>query len=474
MGSSSDSKGHAVVVGGSIAGLLAARVLSEHFRWVTLIERDRFPDGPEPRKGIPQARHVHVLLKRGRIILGQLFPGLDNELVALGAPVVDIAADAAWLTPAGWGVRFYSDLDTISFGRDLLDWRIRRRLGICTNVRFLEEHEVTELLANVNGTGIAGVRVSPCNQLNRRSEQLLYADLVVDASGRGSQAPRWLEALGYPRPRETKVHAHLGYASRIYQRLARFECDWKVVFVQTAPPNFMRGGALFPIEGDRWIVTLAGGDSDYPPTDEAGFLEYARSLRTPLLYKAIKDAKPLSPIHRYLATENRRRHYEKLSRMPDNFLVTGDATCAFNPIYGQGMTTAALGAMALDECLREQRRLKTDGNLAGFNRRFQKKLAKVNSAPWMLATGEDLRYRGTEGGRPDFLTRLLHRYMDRVTLLSTKDARVRSVLLEVLGILKPPAALFGPVIALKVLRQAVTQLMVEEEQKPEHKLSEPA
>jgi 2-polyprenyl-6-methoxyphenol hydroxylase-like FAD-dependent oxidoreductase len=186
---------------------------------------------------------------------------------------------------------------------------------------------------------------------------------------------------------------------------------------------------------------------DYAPTDEEGFLEFACSLRNPMLYEAIKDAEPASPIHGYREVENRRRHYEKLARQPDNFLVSGDAACAFNPVYGQGMTAAALGAETLEACLQGRH----DGDFAGLSRRFQKKLAKVNAAPWLLATGEDFRVRGTEGGKASFSTRLTHRYMDRVLELSLRDLAVRRTFLEVFGMLKAPTALFGPAVASKVL-----------------------
>ncbi len=461
---SAQKREHALVMGGSMAGMLAARVLADHFERVTIVERDHFPEEPLARKGVPQARHVHVLLKHGRITLERLFPGLQDEMVAAGAPLLDMAADAAWLTPAGWGVRFPSHLALLAFSRDLLDWSVHRRLTALENVLFVEDCDVTGLLANAGGTGVAGARVRSTNQRNRGSEEQLRADLVVDASGRGSRAPRWLAELGYTSPQETTINAHVGYASRVYRRPAGFQGDWKVVFVQAAPPDFTRGGLLQPVEGGRWMLTLVGGDRDYPPTDEAGFMEFARSLRSPMIYESIKDAETLSPIYRYRATENRLRHYERLSRWPENLLIMGDAACAFNPVYAQGMTTAALGVETLERCLSEQHRRKPNGDLTGLARGFQKKLAKVNSAPWTLATGEDYRYLGTEGGTPDRMTRFMHRYMDQVMQLSTKDANVRLVLLEVFNLLKPPTALFRPGILARVLRHAATGRIAADEE----------
>ncbi len=268
-----------------------------------------------------------------------------------------------------------------------------------------------------------------------------------------SRAPRWLRELGYAPQRETAINAHPGYATRLFERPEVHERDWKSVLVQTAPPEHNRGGVLSPVEGGRWMCSLFGLGGDQPPTDEEGFVGFARSLRDPMLYEAIRGAKPASPIHGYREIEKRRRRYETLRRQPDNLLVTGDAACSFNPVYGQGMTTAALGAEILEDCLSVRR----GGDFTGLSRRFQKQLAKANAAPWLLATGEDLRVRGTEGGRPGLSTRLMHLYIDQVLALSLGDLRVRRTFLQVFGMLRPPTALFGPIVAAKVLREVLTR-----------------
>lgn len=445
--------GHAVVLGGSLAGLLAARVLAEHFDRVTVVERDAYPSGASVRKGVPQASHVHALMRRGQQVLERLFPGLLGELLADGALLVDTAGEVAWLTPKGCGARFPSELNVIGFTRPLLDLRVRRRLAHDPRVRILEETETLRLLP---GAGDGRVRGILCR--TRRpggAEERLRADLFVDATGRGSRAPRWLEELGYRAPSETVLDAHLGYASRLYRVPVGFDSNWKGTYVQAAPPERTRGGIMLPVEGGRWLLTLIGGGRDYPPADEEGFLEFARSLASPVIYDAVKSAEPLTPVRCYRATENRRRHYERLRRQPDNLLVTGDAACAFNPVYGQGMTAAALGALALDESLREQRRRHLGGDLSGLARRFQKLLARANAAPWLLATGEDFRYQGVEGGAPGVLTRLMHRYMDAVVSLSTRDEAVRLVLLENVHMLKTPPSLFHPRVSLRVLARTL-------------------
>ena len=442
--------GHALVLGGSLAGLLAARVLADHFDLVTVVERDAYPSDASVRKGVPQASHVHALMRRGQQVIEGLFPGILGELLADGAHLVDVAGEVAWLTPQGWGARFPSDLNVIGFTRPLLDLHVRRRLWPNARVRVLEETETLRLLPAARGGG--GV----CGVLGRTrrsgsTEERMRADLVVDATGRGSRAPRWLQELGYDAPEETVVSAFLGYASRLYRVPEGFASDWKGAYVQVAPPAHTRGGIMLPVEGGRWLVTLIGGGRDYPPADDEGFLEFARSLKSPVIHDAIKGAEPLTPVRCHRATGNRRRHYERLKRQPDNFIVTGDAACAFNPVYGQGMTAAALGALALDESLGEQRRRHRGGDLRGLARRFQKRLAKANAAPWLLATGEDFRYREVEGGSPDAATRFMHRYMDGVVRLSTRDVNVRRAMLEVMHMLKPPASLFHPRVSLRVL-----------------------
>ncbi|MGH8630013.1 MAG: NAD(P)/FAD-dependent oxidoreductase, partial [Burkholderiales bacterium] len=391
------------------------------------------------------------LLVRGRIVLEQLFPGLEAELVAAGAAQMDVSADFKWLSPGGWGPRFQSGVVTISRSRDLLEWSIRRRLAASGKIRFGETCDVIDLLPNADNTGVSGVRTRSRSRSSGEADGTadLRADLIVDASGRGSQAPKWLQAMGYPAPRETTINSYLGYSSRWYAPPSGFQADWKALLIQSKPPDMARGGGIVPLEGNRWLVTLAGAARDYPPTDEAGFMDFARSLRSPMLFESIKAAEPLSPIYGYQRTENRLRHYEHLPRWPERFVVLGDAACVFNPVYGQGMTTAALGALTLERCLRTQRR--TDGGLTGLTRRFQKQLARTNADAWLMATGEDFRYPATEGGRRDWTTRLMHRYLDEVLLLAAERPDVFATFVNVLHLIKPPQALFRPGILTRVL-----------------------
>lgn len=432
---------HAIVIGASMAGLLAARVLSEHFERVTVIERDRFPEGEQARKGVPQGRHIHILLSKGASILADLFPDLFPALERDGAIAVDRVADTRWYHFGVWKAQFESHLKGYMQSRPFLEWHVRDQLMKRSNVSFIEGCEVAQLRATTDQSRITGVHLryhSP-----ERGEEDQLADLVVDASGRGSRSPQWLAALGYGKVEETRVQVDVGYATRIYQAPRQVAAEWKVLIVFPTPGEGRRAGAIFPMEGNRWMVTLFGWSRDYPPDDDSGFLAYARSLPKPDLYDAIKEAQPLTPITTHKYPANQRRHYERLTRFPEGLIVLGDAACSFDPIYGQGMTVAALEANTLEICLRQQ-------SSAGLPRRFQKAIAKVLDVPWLLATNEDFRFPETLGQRPRW-TGLLHWYTRRLFGLaaSTPETTLRSY--EVLNMVKPPTALFGPRLLLAVL-----------------------
>ncbi len=449
---------HAVVIGASMAGLLGGRVLSDHFERVTIIERDRLPESAEARKGVPQGRHVHGLLSKGAAILKEFFPDLFPALVKEGSCCLDTLADVCWYYFDVWKLQFPSDMIGYSQSRPFLEQHVREHLAARSNVFFMDECEVARLRSNDDKTRVTGV------QLRHRSaeqhEEELAADLVVDASGRGSQAPQWLSSMGYGDVRETIVKVDVGYATRIYRRTGQTPFDGKVLIIYPTPPG-KRAGYVFPIEGDCWMVTLAGWLRDYPPNDEPGFLDYARSLPVPDLYEAIKDAEPVTPIATHKFPSNQRRHYERLSRLPEGFVVLGDAACSFNPIYGQGMTTAALEAKTLETCLDQQSRLRSSGDLTGLARRFQKALARVVDVPWLLATCEDFRHLETEGYRSPGKG-LLNWYTARVHVLAGSHPAVTLRLYQALNMLKPPTVLFEPRVLLPVLFKRRT-LQVEHE-----------
>lgn len=446
----------AVVVGGGIAGLLAARVLCDHFEEVVLAERDVLREGQPHRPGAPHAHHLHLLLRRGLMAIEQLFPGVGPDLEKAGSLLLDQGRDFHILYRSGWAPRQECGLQLRTFTRPLLEGTIRRHLGRHPQVRFLEGCDVTGLVPDGSGTGVAGVRY----HLADTGERILAADLVVDASGRSSKAPEWLEALGYPAPEEAVVDACWGYASRDYEPPAGFEADWKVLLMMNRPPDQPRAGILEWVEGNRWMVTVAGVMGERPPADEEGFLRFIRAMASPAIWEALRQARPLSRIYLHHRTQNRLRSFDRLPRRPERFLVLGDAVCAFTPVYGQGMTVSALEALELGECLR--RRKYREGRLDGLAADFQKRVARLVAGPWALATGEDLRWPATVGGEITPRVRFFHWYIDQVIELIPQSAEVFRRFQEVNHMLKPATALFHPAVLGPVLRQALRGAKKEE------------
>jgi 2-polyprenyl-6-methoxyphenol hydroxylase-like FAD-dependent oxidoreductase len=440
---------HAVVIGGSIAGLTAARVLTAYCERVTIIERDIEPAAHEFRKGVPQARHPHVLLKGGEQVLESLFPGLRQELFDQGALPVNMGFEMEWFFQGQWREKYSSLMVNVACSRPLLETAIHTRLKAHPKVTFIQESEVVGLLLDEGKTRVSGIRTR-----SRTSHTIteIEATIVVDASGRDSDTPRWLEALGFPVPTETSVTSKPGYATRIYAIPKNFADTWKAIYIQPSAPNHKRGAVIVAMEGNRWHVTMCGMAGDYPPTTEESFLEFAKTLPDQRIYEAIKDATPLTPVWSFRRGENRLRHYEQLGQYLEGLLVFGDAVYALNPVYGQGMTVAALGAVEMDKCLREQQTAHPDGNLNGLAECFQKRLATVIAGPWQMATGEDRRWNADENVAPlDFPTRMMQNYMGKLLRVALTDRSVSEAFFQVQQMTAPPTLFFRPNIMWRVL-----------------------
>jgi 2-polyprenyl-6-methoxyphenol hydroxylase-like FAD-dependent oxidoreductase len=457
---------HALVIGSGIAGLLAARVLLDHFEHVTVVERDSLPEKPQARPGVPQAVQSHAILVRGQRILEQLFPGLNAQLQTAGAVSVDWSADVIYHSSIGIAPRYPSDLSTSLCSRALLEWVIRRRLidddraaSPRNRLKFLAATQVKQLLIDESQSRVTGVQLRQghaSGEWGNSQLEELTADLIVDASGRNSALPKWLEKLGYPTPDETVIDAALGYTTRWYERPADLQVDWKVLLVLPEPPHDLHSGVLSLVEGNRWLLSLYSFDQDYPPTDDAGFLEFARSLRNPILYEAVKDAQPLSPVYSYRRTENRLRHYDRLARFPGRIVTMGDAVFGFNPYHGQGMTTAALSALVLDRCLHQQWKRSQPAS-SKFGQHFQKQLARSLQSLWLSTTRRDSVWLASENSparKPNQINQLLQQYLKQMSLLSMQHPQVHRTMLEMYHLVKPSIAVFQPNIVTGVLRQA--------------------
>lgn len=435
-------KDKAVVIGGSIAGLLTARVLAESFESVTIIESDKLPVEPDKRRGVAQSVQPHVLFTKGYRILEELFPGIGDDLSAAGALSIDWAREFHVYIQGKWSLNPTEASDIVSFtcSRPLLEWVIRRRLQQFSNVQFLEQHRVIGLLTDSNSSHITGLRLKP---LVKDGYEKFTTSLVVDAGGRRSNAPQWLKDLGFKAPPETVINPYLGYATRRYKKPSGFKQDWKVMLISQEPPLGKRLGYLASIEGEEWIATLGGYGGDFPPLDDRGFLEFASTLLSDKFYETIKNAEPVSPIYAHRATANRQRHYEQID-LPDGFVTLGDAVCALCPVYGQGMTVSALSVMVLKDWLKEDKLIPN---------KFQKILAKSNNYHWMVATASDSRFPTTAGrSNPNAVSKFLGWYNQRLMQSINQDADLYTLFIETSHLLRSPLAFYHPRVLLKVLR----------------------
>jgi 2-polyprenyl-6-methoxyphenol hydroxylase-like FAD-dependent oxidoreductase len=433
----------AIVIGSSLAGLWAARVLADHFEQITMLERDQLPVEAVSRAGVPQDRHVHVLLERGAQIMTQLFPGVGEELVAAGANRIDLTKNSRVKIRGRWLPQFQSGIITYACSRLLLESILRKRVAALPNVELCSGAQVQGLVEQ-NGQ-VQGVQV---RWKDGRDETVETAAFVVDASGRSSKLPNWLQAIGYDQPEETVIDVRLGYAGRRYKIPANPAPDWDVMLIGYEPPHKSRAGLIYSEEAGIWMVMIAGILEDYPPTNEAGFLAFAQDV-DPEFYAAIQHAEPVSNIIGYRRTENRLRHYEKLNRWPDRLVALGDAVCGLNPIYGQGMSVSAMAAVTLGEMIGKE-----NGRLTGIAQAFQKKYPKIVEPAWLLATSSDLEWLGNNEAT-SLPERFAGWYMPKVLDAIPGDQLVHKTFIQVQNLIVPPMALFRPKIAARVLRHGL-------------------
>lgn len=437
-----NTHGHALVLGASMAGLLTARVLSNHFDRVTIVERDPVHDRPEVRKGQPQTRHLHGLLANGLDIMTRYYPDLPDALAAGGALVTDMTETMQWYTYGGYRKRFHMGRRAAVMSRPFLEYLIRQRTLALPNVTLVDNCAVQALTTTEDRRRVTGVRLERRN--GKTGEEVWEADLVVDCTGRGSRSPQWLVEMGYAAPFESEVKVGVGYATRLYRRDPADPRSQEWILLTPEAPKETRFAGMFPIEGDRWVLSMGGWMGDHAPTDEQGFLEYARALPAPDVYNIISQAEPLSDITPHKFVSSLRRHYEKLERVPEGYLVLGDAICSFNPTYGQGMTSAAMQAAELDAMLAER-----PANAAGIARPFFKRAAKVIDVPWQLAVGEDFRFPGTTGPKPAGVD-LINRYVAAVHRATLVDTVVGAAFIKVMNLMAPPTSLMTPSLMLRV------------------------
>jgi 2-polyprenyl-6-methoxyphenol hydroxylase-like FAD-dependent oxidoreductase len=424
---------HAVVIGASIGGLCTARALSDVVERVTLVDRDELPATPVPRRGVPQGRHLHLLLARGLDVLEELFPGLSDELVAAGALAIDLQSDFRWHLEGHLLRPEPSGLIGLAASRPLLECAIRSRVEALRGVTITDSCEVTGLTTSPDRLHVTGVRTR--NRAGGTAEPTIDADLVVDASGRGSRSPAWLNELWCSGVPEERPGIQVTFVSRIYRREHHY-LDGFVGGSFSPYPSRHLGGIAMAQEGDRFIVTLAIRGEEKPPTSTAAMADYADGFSQDIA-EVIRTGEPLSATAVMRFPGSIRRRFEKLNWFPDRYLVIADALCSFSPRYAQGMTVAALQALMLSRLIRE-------GNQE-LHLRFFPAAAVLLDTPWdlMLAgpSGEDERTDEVQA---------MDQYLERYRAAAAKDALLATELIRVINMLDEPSRLIAPDLAERV------------------------
>ncbi len=431
-----DRSGTAVVIGAGMAGLVTARVLTDWFEEVRVIDRDSFPDEPVARRGVPQGRQPHALMEAGRATLEDLFPGFSEDVVSAGGTVLDFSTDVNFYSEGDFLAHGPNRMETISASRPLFEQVARRHVSELDRVRVRPNCRFTEYLHDDAVTTVEGIAVRDGTE-----RTALHADLVVDATGRTSRTPNWLVSHGYTSPPLDTVRIDVTYSTTFVDRPPD---DLRTYLVPPSSPR-TRGGMAAPVEGDRWVVNMNGVHGDIPPTDFGEFSEFAGSLPVPELKRLLDDHPPVSErIDRYPFPSNRRYRYENLDRFPEGLLVVGDAIASYNPVYAQGMSVAALEALVLHHTV----------SAGGFDRlalRFFDRAASVIDTAWLLAVGNDFGFERTIGSKPRG-TDVIGRYLSRLLRKAHTDDVLSAAFLRVMTMEQPPTSLFRPPLAWRVLK----------------------
>lgn len=436
-------EGHAVVIGSGFAGLAAARALTGSLPRVTVVERERTPHRSRRHGGVTPARQAHSLTAAGVQGLEQLFPGITEELLAAGLVRVRLPEDVLLLGPYGWTPRSGSGPAMLTGAREILDTVLRDRLRADPRVSFLPEHEVVALEPGPDDT-VTGVRVrgrvpgAPGAPGGWSGPRLLPAEFVVDASGRASQAPSWLAELGYEAPEERVSGGGNAYVTTVFAQPVGHVADWTRMLLMASPDDPVQG-ALDPLGGGRWAVSLSVGGGLGPPSDHAGLLRVAGAMRDPLLRDVLEAATPLGPLRGHRGTGNRLRRYERLRRWPDQFVVVGDALCAFDPAHGLGTSAAVQSALVLSHLLAGH------GTVVGLAYRLRKALAHQLAPAWRLAGALEWSRSGAAGAPSSGAAhRLTERYLARLAAAAPTREHAALTLLRLTQLQTGPVSVCTP------------------------------
>jgi 2-polyprenyl-6-methoxyphenol hydroxylase-like FAD-dependent oxidoreductase len=424
----------AFVLGGSIAGLLAARVLADHARHVVIVERDAV-DGNAPRAGVPQGRQVHNLLTGGRMQLERWFPGLTQEAQEAGAVLSGPDEFANYIDD----VRLQTTRNTsmLTSSRPLLESLIRHRT--------LAMRGVEIVTGRVIGLAYDGDAVTGVRYVTDEGERVDGADFVVDATGRASRVEEWLEQGGRPRLGQEHVPAGVRYVTARFERSAAWSGPLVALARRSPRPGSddgLRAALANAIEDRQWMVMLCGyGDYGRGMTREE-FI--ARCAQLPAPFSEAATSPVIGDLVPYRYPDSRRRTFADLERFPARLVCVGDAAASFNPVFAQGMSSAALHASCLSEYLR------SDPELSAPAREFFALQKVVVDAAWQHSTSGDL---ARLGGRHKASAQIrLERWLGRQVLTaSLHDTTISEVVRAVTDLLVHPSALVRPRIVVRAL-----------------------
>jgi 2-polyprenyl-6-methoxyphenol hydroxylase-like FAD-dependent oxidoreductase len=433
------TKNRAVVLGGSIAGLFAARVLADAFDEVQIVDRDLLLGVEGPRRSCPQGKHINGLLARGQQVMEELYPGITEEIFADGVPTGDLCGNVRWYFN---GVRIQQEvagLACVAASRPMLEKHIRRRTAVLENVVFVEQRDILGLVSTPNHNRVTGVRVQ---KVGETDETVIDADLVIDATGRGSRTPVWLEEMGYQTVEEERKKIGLGYVTQHY-RLTADPYHGDLSINPVASPQLPRGAIFTKTDGGRVELTTYGILGDHPPTDQQGLYDFVKTLAAPDIYNALQHAEPLDEPVAFRFPTTLRRHYEKMDRLPQGLLVVGDALTCFNPVYAQGMTVSALSALTLRDHLHS-------GTIPQPLQYFKDIAHDVVDPPWQMTNTVDLGFPGVEGERTRQI-KMAQKFLKRVQIAATRDKKIAATYMRAAGLVTRPESLQKPSFMLRVL-----------------------
>lgn len=434
---------HALVLGGGIAGLSAAGVLARHFEEVTVVERDRYPGDLTVRPHTPHGAHVHILLAGGLVTLSRLIPELPQWLDEMGVPEGDLTHHTRVAYEGRWLPRAWSGIPIRTCTRSNVEQLLMRHVAGQRNVRVLDERKVEGLIGRER---VRGARVSAGG-----AEEEITADMVVDATGRGSASLRWLEDAGVPRVPEETVDAGIVYSSAWFESPAGIDDDWTLLATLPSIPNDARMGVIIRFPGGGMLCSAIGYGKPKAPRTHEELVARMADLCVPQLHDLMRASRPTSDVTAYGNTQNRLRHFGRLPRFPEGLVILGDAACSLNPRYGQGMTVAAMGAARLDEDL--TRHFAESGSLDGFSRRFQKSLERVLLVPWQIALMEDRAWVSSLSGAALSLPqRLSVAGSQRVLRTAFSDIDTYIRFMRVAQLLDTPLTMLDPRTLAKIAR----------------------